>query len=140
MEKAITMFNSFIPLLWSVSLLHKASYMLRISMASKRISIFSFLLVLLFWVPKISASDQQKFLFACSAKIHSCNALLYQKNSLQEDEIASLYSVNIAEIKTIKHGNKQDYLVPVNCSCKNVEWTDGYFYDVIYNPENNTSL
>ncbi|XP_073057611.1 lysM domain receptor-like kinase 3 [Primulina eburnea] len=115
--------------------------MLRISMASKRISLFFFLLlVLLFGITKISASDQHKFPFACSAKIHSCNALLYQKNGLQEDEIASLYSVDLAEIKTIKHGNKQDHLVPVNCSCKNVEGTDAYFYDVIYNPESNTSL
>ncbi|KZV52683.1 lysM domain receptor-like kinase 3 [Dorcoceras hygrometricum] len=110
-------------------------------MASKRVRLLSFLLlVLLFRVTKASSSDQKKFPFPCSAKIQSCNALLYQKNGLQEDEIASLYSVNKADIKIIKHGNKQDYLVPVNCSCRTVEETVGYFYDVIYNPESNTTL
>ncbi|XP_073138790.1 lysM domain receptor-like kinase 3 [Henckelia pumila] len=110
-------------------------------MASKRTGLlFYFLLVLPFPVTKTLASGQHKFPFACSAKIRSCNALLYQENGLQEDEIASLYSVDIAGIKTIKHGNKQDYLVPVNCSCNYAEGTEGYFYDVTYKPQSNTSL
>ncbi|KAL0385504.1 UNVERIFIED_CONTAM: LysM domain receptor-like kinase [Sesamum radiatum] len=75
--------------------------------------------------------------FTCSDKIQSCSALLYQHNGFQRNEIASLYSVNASEIKPASYANKQDYLVPVNCSCKNVNGTVGYFYDVVYKPKPN---
>ncbi|KAI3467567.1 hypothetical protein Pfo_024230 [Paulownia fortunei] len=73
--------------------------------------------------------------FTCLDRIQSCNALLYQHNGFQKDEIASSYSVNASEIKPTSYANKQYYLVPVNCSCKNVGDTVGYFYDVVYKPK-----
>lgn len=77
--------------------------------------------------------------FTCSDKIQSCNAYLYQHNGHQVDEIASLYSVNASEIKAIAYAGRQDYLVPVNCRCENVNGTQGqgYFYDVVYEPKQN---
>ncbi|PIN09985.1 Serine/threonine protein kinase [Handroanthus impetiginosus] len=73
--------------------------------------------------------------FPCSNKIRYCTALLYQHNNLQKDEIASLYHVNGSQINATSYANKQGYLVPVNCSCKNVGDTVGYFYDVVYKPK-----
>ncbi|KAH6809600.1 hypothetical protein C2S51_027383 [Perilla frutescens var. frutescens] len=86
---------------------------------------------------KSSISDAQMNLFTCLDKIQSCNALLYQHNGYQVDEIAPLYSVNESEIKPIPYADRQDYLVSVNCSCQNVNGTRGYFYDVVYEPRQN---
>lgn len=72
--------------------------------------------------------------FTCLDKIQSCNALLYQHNGYQVDNIASLYSVNASQIMPIPYAERQDYLVSVNCLCQNVEGTQGYFYDVVYKP------
>ncbi|KAL3835597.1 hypothetical protein ACJIZ3_010333 [Penstemon smallii] len=94
--------------------------------------IFFLLLPILF--RKISASDYIH-VFTCLDKIQSCNALLYQHNNFKIDEVASLYSVNASNIKTISYANKVNYLVPVNCSCKNVDGVIGYFYDVVYKPK-----
>ncbi|KAG8366081.1 hypothetical protein BUALT_Bualt17G0038800 [Buddleja alternifolia] len=79
--------------------------------------------------------------FTCSSKsIQSCNALLYQHNGFQKDEIALLYSVNASQIKATSYANRQDYLVPVNCLCKNVDGAFGYFYDVVYKPKPNDTF
>ncbi|KAM1170844.1 hypothetical protein ACFX15_020720 [Malus domestica] len=70
---------------------------------------------------------------SCSAKIMTCNASLYHINiDLKVEEIATLYTVNPSEIRPIKHNKKQDYLISVPCSCKNISGTVGYFYDTTY--------
>ena len=71
--------------------------------------------------------------FECSAKIVTCNASLYHISSgLQKEDIASLYSVSPSEIKPINYSHREDYLINVPCSCKNISGTSGYFYDTIY--------
>ena len=40
--------------------------------------------------------------------------------------------MDISQIQTITHRNKQDHLVTVPCSCQNVNNTIAYFYDTIY--------
>ncbi|KAK9934610.1 hypothetical protein M0R45_021747 [Rubus argutus] len=71
--------------------------------------------------------------FQCSAKIVTCNASLYHISSgLQKEDIASLYSVSPSEIKPINYSHREDYLINVPCSCKNISGTSGYFYDTIY--------
>lgn len=97
------------------------------------------LLVLIPVLMKTYVSEAQMNPFTCSDKIQSCNAYLYQHNGHEVDEIASLYSVNASEIKAIAYAGRQDYLVPVNCRCENVNGTQGqgYFYDVVYEPKQN---
>ncbi|KAK6160223.1 hypothetical protein DH2020_003604 [Rehmannia glutinosa] len=99
-----------------------------------------FFLLPIFFIKLTCAYDKHMYPFTCSDKIQSCNALLYQHNNFQEDQIASLYSVNASEIKPASYSNKQDYLVPVKCSCKNVGGTFGYFYDVVYKPKANDTF
>ncbi|KAK1357067.1 LysM domain-containing protein [Heracleum sosnowskyi] len=74
--------------------------------------------------------------FTCSSNSsndpQTCRSLLYQSNDLQKEQIAVYYSVNASDILNITNGNKQDYLVPVPCSCKNVNGTIAYFYDTVY--------
>lgn len=108
-------------------------------MACQKSSPLFFLLLAIFFM-KTSVSDTQMYPFTCLDKIQSCKALLYQHNGYQKDEIASLYSVNTSEIKPKSYANKQDYLVTVNCSCKNVGGTVGYFYDVVYKPKQNDTF
>ncbi|KAI9174640.1 hypothetical protein LWI28_020510 [Acer negundo] len=71
--------------------------------------------------------------FSCSNHTWTCNSYLYHisKGNSQE-EMASFYSVNVSDIKPISHGFKKDYLVSVPCSCKDVNGTQGYFYDTFY--------
>ncbi|KAL3748158.1 hypothetical protein ACJRO7_009397 [Eucalyptus globulus] len=45
------------------------------------------------------------------------------------EEIASIYSVNVSEIKSIIHGAKQNYLVSVPCTCRYLNGTNRYSYD-----------
>lgn len=95
-------------------------------------------LLLLLLIPIFMKTYAQMSPFTCSDKTQqSCNAYLYQHNGLQVDEIASLYSVNASEIRPIPYAGRQDYLVPVNCWCGNVNGTQGYFYDVVYEPKPN---
>ncbi|KAJ7953571.1 LysM receptor kinase [Quillaja saponaria] len=71
--------------------------------------------------------------FNCSAQIKTCNASLYHINhNLKIEEIASFYSVNTSQIKPIMHGDKQDYLIRVPCSCHDTNGLSGYFYDTSY--------
>ncbi|KAH0669104.1 hypothetical protein KY285_023262 [Solanum tuberosum] len=71
--------------------------------------------------------------FPCSNQIKTCSSLLYQHNDLNKDQIATFYSVNKSQIEPIGHlRGKQDYLVTVPCTCKNVNGTIGYFYDTLY--------
>ncbi|EEF51945.1 conserved hypothetical protein [Ricinus communis] len=71
--------------------------------------------------------------FSCSEHIQICNSYLYHiSEGLSIDQIASFYSVNSSHIKPIIHGTKQDYLISVPCTCKDVNGTQGYFYDTSY--------
>lgn len=92
-------------------------------------------LILPIFIIETRASEKHVDPFPCSTKIQSCNSLLYQHNGFQKDQISSLYSVSASEIMPVSDSNGQDYLVPVNCSCKNVDGTLGYFYDVVYKPK-----
>lgn len=77
---------------------------------------------------------------SCSGKIQTCKSNLYHiSKGLQVEQIASFYSVNTSEIKPIIHGTKQDYLVSVPCTCKNINGTQGYFYDTLYKVESGDS-
>lgn len=106
-------------------------------MASNKYNPLFFLIIPIFF-SKTSLSDIYKHPFTCSDRIPSCNALLYQYNGYQKDDIASLYAVSPSEIKpTWPSPDKQDFLITVNCSCKTVNTTEGYFYDVVYKPKPN---
>ncbi|KAL1565642.1 lysM domain receptor-like kinase 3 [Salvia divinorum] len=96
--------------------------------------LFHILLLPIFFM-KSCVSETQMYPFTCSEKIQSCSALLYQHNGYQVDNVASLYSVNASAIKPIPYADRQDYLVSVNCLCQNVDGTQGYFYDVVYEPK-----
>ncbi|KAK6930977.1 Serine-threonine/tyrosine-protein kinase, catalytic domain [Dillenia turbinata] len=79
--------------------------------------------------------------FNCSANIQTCNSSLYHTNDgLSIEELAFYYSVNTSQIKPITHTNKQDYLVTVPCSCKDVNGTKAYFYDVLYRVKANDTF
>ncbi|KAF2293292.1 hypothetical protein GH714_040667 [Hevea brasiliensis] len=70
--------------------------------------------------------------FSCSDQIQTCNSYLYHiSEGLTIDQIASFYSVNTSNIKPLTI-LKQDYLVSVPCTCKDVNGTQGYFYDTPY--------
>ncbi|KAF8037084.1 hypothetical protein BT93_B0100 [Corymbia citriodora subsp. variegata] len=69
----------------------------------------------------------------CSEALQSCNSYLYHiSRGRHVEEIASLYSVNVSEIKPIIHGAKQDYLVSVPCTCTYLNGTNRYSYDTSY--------
>ncbi|KAJ4840650.1 hypothetical protein Tsubulata_033206, partial [Turnera subulata] len=71
--------------------------------------------------------------FTCSDRIQTCDSFLYHKSvGLSTEQIASFYSVNTSSLKPITRGLKQDYLVSVPCTCKDVNGTRGYFYDTVY--------
>ncbi|MCE0482105.1 hypothetical protein HAX54_040507 [Datura stramonium] len=70
--------------------------------------------------------------FPCSDHIKMCSAFLYQHNGLPEQNITNFYSVNASAIKPISYNDRQDYLVNVPCTCKDVNGTVGYFYDTSY--------
>ncbi|KAK3028187.1 hypothetical protein RJ639_039470 [Escallonia herrerae] len=108
------------------------------------------LLALLFLLPLPStlrtvASDDSiqlnsMYHYPCSERIPACSSVLYQNNGLRKEQIASYYSVNTSEIKSISHANKQDYLVTVPCSCQNVNGTTGYFYETQYDVQPNDTF
>lgn len=63
----------------------------------------------------------------------TCNASLYHINiDLKVEEVATFYTVSTSEIRPIEHNKKQDYLISVPCSCKNISGTVAYFYDTTY--------
>ncbi|KAI6682833.1 hypothetical protein NL676_028746 [Syzygium grande] len=71
--------------------------------------------------------------FPCSEAPQSCNSYLYHiSRGLHVEKIASLYSVNVSEIKPIIHGAQQDYLVSVPCTCGYLNGTNRYSYDTSY--------
>ncbi|KAL3748145.1 hypothetical protein ACJRO7_009384 [Eucalyptus globulus] len=71
--------------------------------------------------------------FPCSEALQSCNSYLYHiSGGRHVEEIASLYSVNLSEIKPIIHGAEQDYLVSVPCTCTYLNGTNRYSYDTSY--------
>ncbi|KAK1577891.1 hypothetical protein Q3G72_025758 [Acer saccharum] len=90
-----------------------------------------------------SSSNSPMFTFPCPGKIKTCNASLYHINKgIPQEQIASLYSVNISQLKRIFHGRGQfDYLITVPCSCKNIDVnTTGYFYNTSYLVQPNDSF
>ncbi|KAM7475501.1 hypothetical protein LguiB_022744 [Lonicera macranthoides] len=48
------------------------------------------------------------------------------------DQIASFYSVNTSQIRPISRGNKQDFMIYVPCTCKDLYEANRYFYDTSY--------
>ncbi|KAE8730206.1 LysM domain receptor-like kinase 3 [Hibiscus syriacus] len=75
------------------------------------------------------------FPFNCSSQeIKKCDALLYHINTgLDDDQIASFYSVDPSTFRPISHGNNRNYLIPVPCSCEDIgNDTVAYFYDASY--------
>ncbi|KAJ0106026.1 hypothetical protein Patl1_18104 [Pistacia atlantica] len=71
--------------------------------------------------------------FDCSNHIQTCNSFAYHiSRGYSIEKIASFYSVNTSDITPISRDLKQDYIVSVPCSCKDVNGTRGYFYDIIY--------
>nr|GMD70444.1 lysM domain receptor-like kinase 3 [Ipomoea batatas] len=74
--------------------------------------------------------------FACSNTIKSCTSVLYHHNVLDKESISTHYNVSPSDIYPISRNNvndtKQDYLVEVPCSCKDVNGTIGYFYETPY--------
>lgn len=72
--------------------------------------------------------------FSCSAQIRTCNASLYYNNDgVTKEEVAAYYQVNASsQIKPIMHGNKEDYLITVPCSCSSMYGITGYFYNTTY--------
>ncbi|KAJ8563196.1 hypothetical protein K7X08_031648 [Anisodus acutangulus] len=72
------------------------------------------------------------FPFPCSDHIKTCSAFLYQHNGLSKQNITNFYSVNASAIERISYDDRQDYLVTVPCTCKNIKGTVGYFYETSY--------
>lgn len=71
--------------------------------------------------------------FSCTKSTQTCNAYLYHNSKgYSVEQIASFYSVNASNVKPFSHDSKQDYLVSVPCSCKDVNGIRGYFYDTSY--------
>ncbi|KAL3748163.1 hypothetical protein ACJRO7_009402 [Eucalyptus globulus] len=71
--------------------------------------------------------------FPCSEALQSCNSYLYHiSGGHHVEEIASLYSVNVSEVKPIIHRAEQDYLVSVPCTCTYMNGTNRYSYDTSY--------
>lgn len=79
--------------------------------------------------------------FPCNERINTCTAFLYHINQgLSEELVASFYSVNSSRIKPTFHGNQKDYMIKVDCSCKDVNGTRGYFYDTSYKVKPNDTF
>lgn len=70
--------------------------------------------------------------FLCSDLSETCDSIIYQNNDLTKEQISTFYSVNASQIMPVRHGSKENDLVTVPCSCKNVNGTVGYFYDTPY--------
>uniref|UniRef100_A0A6N2K377 LysM domain-containing protein n=1 Tax=Salix viminalis TaxID=40686 RepID=A0A6N2K377_SALVM len=82
-------------------------------------------------------NSQNMYPFTCSDSedITICNLSLYHTNydGLQKEQLASIYGVSPSRIISISSASRQDYLVTVPCSCKNINGNVGYFYDAIHN-------
>ncbi|XVF43949.1 hypothetical protein PTKIN_Ptkin02bG0081700 [Pterospermum kingtungense] len=91
---------------------------------------------------RICAADVSMYPFACSQDIGKCDALLYHISSgIEKERIASYYSVDPSTFLSISHGNNQDYLIPVPCSCEDLgNGTSGYFYDASYTVQKNDTF
>ncbi|CAK7332599.1 unnamed protein product [Dovyalis caffra] len=107
------------------------------------------LLLLATLLARVFASDDSNsspnmYPFTCfdSEDIKFCNASLYHTNvdSVQKEQLASIYGVNSSEITSVSYASRQDYLVKVPCSCKNIRGTIGYFYDAIYKVNQNETF
>ncbi|KAK2977464.1 hypothetical protein RJ640_016092 [Escallonia rubra] len=114
------------------------------SMASWNLLALLFLLPLPSTLRTVASDDSIQlnpmYHYPCSERILACSSVLYQNNGLRKEQIASYYSVNTSEIKSISHANKQDYLVTVPCSCQNVNGTTGYFYKTQYDVQPNDAF
>nr|AKK25218.1 Lyk 9 [Populus x canadensis] len=78
-------------------------------------------------------SSSTMYPFSCSDQVQNCDSYLYHiSDGLSIEQIASFYSVKSSNVEPITHGLKQDFLVSVPCTCKDVNGTQGYFYDTFY--------
>nr|GMD70766.1 lysM domain receptor-like kinase 3 [Ipomoea batatas] len=82
--------------------------------------------------------------FPCYTNIPTCTSALYQHNGLDQESISTLYSISPSNIYPISRNNvndtKQDYLVAVPCSCKDVNGTVAYFYETPYTLQQNDTF
>ncbi|KAI9125127.1 hypothetical protein K1719_003743 [Acacia pycnantha] len=89
-----------------------------------------------FMIIKVQTFDKEPM--NCSVTISQCNASLYHitenDNLSSIEDIASRYSVEVSNLKPIRHPNndKDDYLVTVPCTCLNTSELSGYFYKTTY--------
>ncbi|WRX13581.1 Protein kinase domain - like 10 [Theobroma cacao] len=116
------------------------NFSMLITMASHPLLITLPLLAIL--LARICVANVSMYSFPCSQDIKKCDALLYHINSgLKEEQIASYYSVDPSTFRPISHGNNQDYLIPVPCSCEDIgNGTTGYFYDASYTVQENDTF
>ncbi|KAK2989730.1 hypothetical protein RJ640_030223, partial [Escallonia rubra] len=97
--------------------------------------LFVLLVTILIRVLSFNVEEKSTLLYplSCSNQSQKCKSHLYHiSRGLQLEEVASFYSVNTSRIEPIYHGNKQDCLVSVPCTCKDVNGTQSYFYDTFY--------
>lgn len=89
----------------------------------------------------VSIKAENMYAFTCSKSIGMCNASLYHINTgLQKEQVASFYSVNSTQMRPIFSADRQDYLITVPCSCKNINGTTGYFYNTTYHVQPNDTF
>ncbi|KAK3001991.1 hypothetical protein RJ639_021574 [Escallonia herrerae] len=97
--------------------------------------LFVLLITILIRILSFNVEEKSTLLYtlSCSNQSQKCKSHLYHiSRGLQLEEVASFYSVNTSRVEPIYHGNKQDYLVAVPCTCKDVNGTQSYFYDTFY--------
>lgn len=89
-----------------------------------------------------SLTSTLMFPMACSKQINTCNnpSLYHISTGLQEQQVAQFYSVNTSQFTPITHVNRQDYLINVPCSCKDINGTTAYFYDTTYTVQQNDTF
>ncbi|WCJ38505.1 hypothetical protein M5689_019564 [Euphorbia peplus] len=80
---------------------------------------------------------------SCSPKQLNCGAFLYHINTGTQNnpkQIASFYNVTRDQLQPILRGNREDYLVSVFASCRDINGTIGYFYQVPYTVQENDTF
>ncbi|XP_031124374.1 lysM domain receptor-like kinase 3 [Ipomoea triloba] len=114
-------------------------------MASSQIFFIPLLVLVLPLASTLPVQISRIYPFSCSNLNKTCSSILYQHNELQVEKIANLYSVNKSQIKNITYHNnvndeREDELVTVPCTCKDVNGTQAYFYETVYQLELNETF
>nr|GMD95742.1 lysM domain receptor-like kinase 3 [Ipomoea batatas] len=114
-------------------------------MASSHILFIPLLVLVLPLASTLPVQISRIYPFSCSNLNKTCSSILYQHNELQVEQIANLYSVNKSQIKNITYhnnvnGEREDELVTVPCTCKDVKGTQAYFYETVYQLELNETF